>query len=319
MKLSRRNLFIIVGVAVWFFVGWRITPYITDFLRNEYALPAVHSRWMLLLAILLIPVNWGIEAVKWHYLIFKKNKNGFRLAYKSVLGGMAIGILTPSRVGEPFARALMVPGGHYLTSAAAALICSLTQQAATLLFGIIGALTVAQQFDISSSNLLSIAGFGALILSVLISLLMLSPTLLKWIAHHHFTKKVMESISGIDTFSLKQIALIQGLSIVRYGIFTCQYILILYAFGINASLLQTASGVACIFLVGSIIPSPAIVDVGVKISLAILFLGTTINSEKIATIAGATIWIINLALPAIAGAIIVMIDAFTNRKINTKN
>lgn len=317
MKLSRRNLFIILGVLVWAFIGWRVTPYITDLLRNGDALPTIHSKWMFLLAILLVPINWGIEAAKWHYLIFKKSKNGFRLAYKSVLSGMAIGILTPSRIGEPFARALMVPDGHYLTSTAAALICSITQQAATLLFGIIGALIVAQQFDISSSNLISVAGFGALLLSVLMLILMLSPTLLKWIAHHHFTKKVMESIRGIDAFTLKQVASIQGLSIIRYCIFTSQYMLILYAFGISASPLQTASAVTCIFLVGSIIPSPAIVDVGVKISLAILFLGTTLNSEKIAAIASTTIWIINLAIPAIVGTIFVMKNSFSSRKVNT--
>ena len=319
MNRRRRALYIILGVLVWAFLGWRAVPFIADLFQDKESLPVIHSGGMLLLAILLVPVNWGIEAAKWHYLVFRKQKSRYQLAYKSVLGGMALGILTPGRIGEPFARALMVPNGNYLSSAAAALICSLTQQAATLLFGIAGALLVAQQFHIITANLISVVGIGALILSLSISILLLFPSILKWIAHHQFTQKVMESIRGIEAISLQQISADQLLSIDRYSVFTCQYMLVIYAFGSNASPLQTMSAVACIFLVGSIIPSPAIIDVGIKISLAMLFLGPTLDSEKIAAAASTTIWIINLAIPAILGTILIANNSFENKALRNKS
>ena len=315
MKLSRRGLFVVLGVLVWIFLGWHIVPYVKDTIQNGQSLMASLSFRLLAIAILLIPINYGIETAKWHYLIFKKNANSYWLAYKSVLSGMALGILTPNRVGEPFARALMVPQGNYLNSATAALICSLSQQAATLLFGLIGAIILTNQFNYITSNLIWHIGVASVLLSLAITTLLLSPTLLRWIAHHHFTTKLMQSIRGIDSFSLKQVTTIQSISLIRYCIFITQYACILYAFGSSLPLLHIVSAVACIFLVGSIIPLPAIVDVGFKISLAILFLGTTLDNEKAATAASTTIWIMNIAIPSLIGTIFVISNAFDNKKL----
>jgi len=317
MKFGRRGLFVILGVLVWIFLGWRLVPYVSDTLQNGQSLMVNVSLRLMAVALLLIPINWGLEAAKWQYLVFRKHKNGYRLAYKSVLSGMAIGILTPNRIGEPFARALMVPNGSYLTSATAALICSLSQQAATLLFGILGALVLADQFSYSATDLVTVVGVGAILLSLSISTLLLSPTLLRWIAHHHFTRKVMQSIRGIDSFTIKQVTTVQVLSLLRYCIFLTQYVCILYAFGSNMPILHVVSAVACIFLVGSIIPSPAIVDVGVKISLAILFLGSTLDNEKIAAAASTAIWAMNIAIPALIGTIFILTNSFSP-KILTK-
>ena len=315
MKFSRRGLFVVLGVLVWIFLGWRIVPYVTDTLRNGQYPVANISFKFIAVAMLLIPINYGLEAIKWHYLVFKRNAQSFWLAYKSVLSGMALGILTPNRIGEPFARALMVPNGSYLTSTAAALICSLSQQAATLLFGIAGALILSNQYSYATSNLIWYIGVASLLVSLSISTLLLSPALLRWIAHHHFTRKVMQSIRGIDSFTLKQVATIQFISLIRYCIFLTQYVCILYAFGSSLPIIHLVSGVACIFLVGSIIPLPAIVDVGVKISLAILFLGSTLGNEKAAAASSTTIWIMNIAIPALIGTFFVISNSFENKKL----
>ena len=311
MRLSRRLLFVVLGVIVWIFLAWRIVPYLTE--SRQTGCPLTANLALIAFTALLIPLNYGIEAAKWHYLVFKKSNGSYWLAYKSVLSGMALGILTPSRVGEPFARALMVPGGSYISTTAAALICSLSQLAATLLFGIIGALSLANLFNTSVTGMLGYVVGGATLLVIAALLLLLSPTMLKWISNHHFTQKVLQSLSGIESFSLRQIATVQALSVVRYCVFLLQYCCILYAFGCSLSPWHIVSAVACIFLVGSAIPAPTVVDAGIKISLAILFLGTTLDNEKVAAAASTTIWIMNIAIPAFAGTIFAMTNTF-NRK-----
>ena len=318
MRLSRRVLFVVLGVIVWIFLAWRIVPYLTESLQAGHPIMENLSLTLIAIAMILIPVNYGIEAAKWHYLVFKKSNSNYWLAYKSVLSGMALGILTPSRVGEPFTRALMVPNGSYINSAAAALICSLSQLAATLLFGIIGALTLTNLFNTSATGIPGYVVGGAILFVIAALLLLLSPTMLKWISNHHFTKKVLQSLSGIDSFSLRQIATVQALSIARYCVFLLQYCCILYAFGCSLSPLHIVSAVACIFLVGSAIPAPTIVDAGIKISLAILFLGSTLDNEKVAAAASTTIWVMNIAIPALVGTIFAMTNTFDTEKQQKK-
>lgn len=301
MTLSRRVIFIILGVIVWLFLGWRAAPYFS----SPFSYSNINSYSLLFFALFFAPVNWGVEALKWHYLIFK-NKGGYFQAYKSVLSGMALGMLTPNRIGEPFARAYLVPNGNYLTSTAAALICSLTQQSVTLIVGLIGALTLTGQLNISDSALKSYILWGGVLLAISLLLLLFWPAIFKWLKAHRFTKTVMQGIRSIENFTLKQVITVGLLSLLRYSIFLSQYLFIIYALGCNLPIIHVISAIACIFLVSSIIPSPTFVDVGIKISLAILFLGTSVDNEKIAAIASASIWIINIALPAFIGSLILI-------------
>lgn len=301
MRLSRRVVFIILGVIVWLFLGWRAAPYFS----SSFSYPSINSYSLLLLALLFVPINWGIEAMKWHYLI-SKNSKGYFQAYKSVLSGMALGMLTPNRIGEPFARAYLVPNGNYLTSTAAALICSLTQQAVTLIVGLLGALTLSRQLNISDATLKPYILSGGVILAISLLLLTFWPVIFKWLKAHSFTKTVMQGIRSIENFTLKQVITVGLLSLLRYCVFLSQYLFIIYALGCKLPTHQVISAIACIFLVSSIIPSPTFVDVGIKISLAILFLGTSADNEKIAAITSASIWIINIALPAFIGSTILI-------------
>ena len=54
----------------------------------------------LIIALILVPVNWGIETFKWKYLIKKIEYISFSKAFKSILSGVTIGIFTPNRMGE---------------------------------------------------------------------------------------------------------------------------------------------------------------------------------------------------------------------------
>jgi len=314
MPLGRRSLFAILGMLVWIFLTWRLFPYIRDTFQNGESLLENLSFNLLAIALLLIPINYGIEAIKWYYLVFRKTKNGYWPAYKSVLSGMALGVLTPNRIGEPFARALTAARCNYLTTATAAIICSFSQQAATLLFGILGMISVANKYDSTPTNLIWFIGIGAILFALSLSILLLSPSLLKWIANHHFTQMVKKGMANLELFSIKQVATVLVLSFIRYSIFLSQYILVLYAFGCNLPLLQAASAVACIFLVGSIIPLPAVIDIGVKISLSMLFLGSTQNNEEVAAAASTTIWLMNIAIPALLGTVFIVSTPIFRKK-----
>jgi len=105
-----------------------------------------------------------------------------------------------------------------------------------------------------------------------------------------------------------------SLSAIRYTVFVAQYFLLFRLFEVDIEWWQCFWAVSVIFLVLAIIPTFAIAELGVrgKVSLKLIELFST-NSLGI-SIATATIWIINLVLPAIAGSLLILsIKIFKNR------
>jgi hypothetical protein len=52
-----------------------------------------------LLALALVPVNWGLEAWKWHRLAGTWSRT-FGRSLRAVLVGLTLGFATPNRVGD---------------------------------------------------------------------------------------------------------------------------------------------------------------------------------------------------------------------------
>ena len=60
----------------------------------------------LIIAVLLIPINWGLEALKWKRSIGHLNNISFTNAFKAVLSGVSFSITFPNRVVIPGSRDL---------------------------------------------------------------------------------------------------------------------------------------------------------------------------------------------------------------------
>src|SRR5215203_3240268 len=58
----------------------------------------------LVFAVLLIPVNWGIEALKWQLSVRHIYPIRFHQAFKAVLSGVSFSVTMPNRVGEYLGR-----------------------------------------------------------------------------------------------------------------------------------------------------------------------------------------------------------------------
>ena len=73
-----------------------------------------YSGW-LITAVLLVPLNWGLETQKWRELMHRIEAIPFGLAYKAVLAGVAFSVITPNRIGEYGGRILMVKAEKWQT------------------------------------------------------------------------------------------------------------------------------------------------------------------------------------------------------------
>ncbi|MEQ9166951.1 MAG: hypothetical protein RLO12_11885, partial [Fulvivirga sp.] len=66
------------------------------------------NRWLLLLVILLMPVNWFIEGLKWKIIAGKIVHLSKWQAFKGILSGLTIGFATPHGIGDYLGRIMTI-------------------------------------------------------------------------------------------------------------------------------------------------------------------------------------------------------------------
>lgn len=244
-------------------------------------------------AILLCFINWGLESIKWKYLISKIKKVSFFKSYQIILTGITMSLITPNRVGEIPARAYLLNDKDNLSKLIyATFIGSFTQLLVTIFFGTVGVFYSMVWFDIYLSDSILIT----LIIFILILLLLLMfSNKIKSIILNLFNKQ-----SSID-FSRIELTKALIYSVFRYGVFVLQYYCLLEAFSVHFTTLISLWLIPLCFFVASSIPTFLISEIGVRSSVAIIVFGV-LSSNDVAIIASSvTLWVINIAIPAIFG------------------
>jgi len=96
--------------------------------------------WRFWLVFALMPINWGIESKKWQLLVHHVETFSFSRAFKSVLSGCSVTMLTPNRVGEYGGRILYVKPANRIKAISLTLVGSISQLLVTMVMGSVGLL-----------------------------------------------------------------------------------------------------------------------------------------------------------------------------------
>ena len=144
MRLNKNiKIFInyFLGPLLFFWLSWSIYRQIKHQPDLEHAWNGIqHSFgspmiWNLVIAILLMIVNWSIEAVKWKIAVKEVQQVRFLKAIKAVLSGVSFSVSTPNRVGEYLGRVLYMNEGNRLKTISITIVSSISQLIITLLMG----------------------------------------------------------------------------------------------------------------------------------------------------------------------------------------
>ena len=267
------------------------------------------SNWVYLVGcVVLMPINWLIESVKWRILILPW-KNLTKIdAMKAIYAGISVGLVTPARIGEYGGRLLLIDGEDRIKSIPATLISSIAQNISNIIGGYIGALIFCYCY-FSFNRFVYIAGsiLGLLVIIMLcalffnISKLKLDGLNRWWLGK--LLNKQAHVISQYDRPILKRVL---TLSYLRYLIYCTQYVLILDFLGLELSLLAAFSGVAVIYLFQSGIPLPPILSVIARGELAIVIWSLFTANVGGILVATFGLWVINLVFPALLGLLIIL-------------
>ncbi|MFT3979708.1 MAG: lysylphosphatidylglycerol synthase transmembrane domain-containing protein [Ferruginibacter sp.] len=291
--------------------------------RQLVAQPDLEQRWVHIrqtwhqelfwVSLLLMLVNWGIEAWKWRLQLAPLEKISFIRAFKSVMAGCSITMLTPNRVGEFGGRILYVQEEHRLRAITLTILGSISQFLVTLLTGTAG-LIVMKYFSGENSTIFHlIPGFlsnSLLVAAVIISVFTFMFYLrIGWLIHLlervKFLSKALKYVKLLEAFTGKQLLTILALSFLRYVVFILQYMLLLKVMGVDVGYALSFWLLSIFYLVMAMAPTIGFAELPVRATASVeLF---KLYSPNIVGIQAAAfgIWIINLVLPAIIGSVLI--------------
>ncbi len=268
--------------------------------------------WKFWSVILLMLVNWGIEARKWQVLLLPLEKLTLAKSFKAVLSGVAFALNTPNRIGEYAGRVLYVSEGKRIRAVSLTIAGSFSQLIITLIFGVLGIwfmrdLFLASEY-ISPFSLWLKFLEGILVVITLICILVYFRIswIIKGVERLPGIGAVVRHIAVLEDLSVTILLRVLGLSTGRFLIFIIQYNLLLQVMHVDAGWWQGFWLVSVLFLWLAIWPTIALLELGLRWEYSIL-LFSLVSSNTVGIYAVATgIWIINLVVPALAGSLFML-------------
>ncbi|WP_165917134.1 lysylphosphatidylglycerol synthase domain-containing protein [Flaviaesturariibacter aridisoli] len=264
----------------------------------------------LLLLLLLMFCNWGLEAIKWRILVAPVQRISFVQSFKAVLSGVSFSISTPNRIGEYLGRMLYLPEGRRLKIIALTLVGSLAQLLVTLWAGCFAFFALRDRL-IDGGLLHPLAYqfgvFGLLFICSILTLFYFNVGgLEKWLESALRKASWLPLVTALQEFGMQRLGLLLLLSVIRYAVFVIQYLLAFRLFSVTVSLLPAVGVMSLVFLALAVIPSVVLLEVGIRGEVSLKLIGLFSANSLGILLTSVTIWLINLVIPALAGSILIL-------------
>jgi hypothetical protein len=331
MKLGRKSKIFInyfLGPLLFLWLSWSIYRQIQkqpgleqawDRIRESLGSPML---WNLVAVIVLMIVNWSIEAIKWKISVQPIQQVSFFKSLQAILSGVSFSVSTPNRMGEYLGRVLYMKEGNRLKTISITIVGSISQLIVTLLMGGIGLLLLRS--EIQSNPLISISslwfniilyGLAAVLLGLLLFYFRLS-WLIRWVDKLPGNQRFVYLVKALEDFDAGLLFKLLLLSALRFLVFIIQYYLLFQLFAVDISIWHAVWAVSVSFFVLAVIPSFAIADIGLRGEVGVKLIGIFAANHLGIFFTTTTIWVINLILPAIIGSLLIlkMRKIFSERK-----
>ena len=130
--------------------------------------------------------------------------------------------------------------------------------------------------------------------------------IVKRVPYAHKLKRFVKHVNVLRNYSSAMLSSALLYSFLRYATYTCQYFFMLQFFGINVSIVKGLSGIATIFLLQTSITLPPIWDLFARGQIALEIWGFSSENELGILASTFTLWVLNLIIPALIGAVFII-------------
>lgn len=261
----------VVAIAACGWLVWKMVTY-DDYAGLWAAISGMDGLQIgaLVLCIALMPLNMTLEAWRWRTLVPMSWREAHRQVYYSKLAGL----ITPWRLGEYPARALL--RNEWKNTLSMGAVGSATMTFAIIIAGVPAIMANGEWLMVNGEWWIAVV---AVVILLAVGLVMAPRLLRQW-----------------ATVSHRLILISFGQSLVRLLCWCVQLALVLYALGAVTGYGLWVTGARCFvyYLLVTITPNVPIAEVGVRGAWAMVVFGS-MN----AALAGVLLWIINTLLPCL--------------------
>lgn len=291
------KVLVIVVVVVMLYFKLKDQEKLINEMKAHFINGFANNSGLLILVIILMPLNWFMESLKWRLIAGKIVNLSGKQAFIGVLSGLTVGFATPHGIGDYLGRIMTLKHRQRFYLMGGIMLGRLSQLGVTLIFGMIGV------FYLFGMSMVGYALAGALVLLVI--LLFAFNKLKK-------NKTIGRFINKISEYTPVELMKIIMLSFGRYMVFSVQFLVVLFVFLPKSDLILNTAGVTWIFLSKSILPSfNFLSDLGIREYSAIYFFENYQIEIVPVLCASLLIWMINILAPTIIGIPLVL-------KLNSK-
>lgn len=310
-KTKRKNYLIlilkiaIVCISLWVIYRQVIVKDSFSQSLNEYRVLLNERPTWFILSVLMVMMffNWMTEAFKWQLLMSKIQKVSLGVSLRAIYSGITVSFFTPNRIGEYAGRVLHLDAPGRIKAVLATLVGSMNQLLITVVAGVL-ALLITMKEPLSDMRFIYsiICGISIVALTGIVVFYFNVSQFYGFLHRIKFLKRFDKYTKVFSFYHRKELSSITLLSAVRYLIFTSQYVILLYLFGVDIDVITAYRLIFLIFLVMAIVPTFALAELSIRGSVALYFM-SPLSSESTGIVAASfSLWFINLVIPAIIGA-----------------
>jgi uncharacterized membrane protein YbhN (UPF0104 family) len=256
----------------------------------------------IVVALALLPANVGLEAYRWHRLVRRiAPEVRFGQTLAAVLSGYPLGLVTPGRLGDYAGRAFYLRHANKWELAALTFAERMATLACSLAFGFAALVPfLATRTDVPTLAWATVL-YAGLFGTAFFVYLLLHPRTARRLLDLVLPGRFARRLAFLDAFDRGDAGSLLALSAVRYGIFSAQFVCLVFAFAPAAAWLPAVGGVVLVFFAKSAIPSFTLADLGIREGAAVYFMSALGIAGAAAFNAALALFCVNLLLPSLVG------------------
>jgi len=293
----------IVVFAFWFIYHKLVAnENLREFGKLIEQIPKSEIIVVLSVVFLLMFLNWGLEAAKWQRLISQVERITLWRAIESVFCGLTWAVFTPNRIGEYGGRVFFLSPKRRIIGVVAMAVGNIGQMVLTNVFGAVALSIFIYRFVGIDYRLF----YALVVLSLMFCLFFIVFYFnIRWLngilLSVRFTRRYKKFYSILARYKKRELLNILLFCLARYAVFSTQYFILFHWLIPEIHYLDILMMVSILFFVQSTLPSLDLFDIGVR-SVTASYFFSSVTTQDVAVIAcTASIWLVNIIIPAILG------------------
>lgn len=287
-----------------------------DFKQLLREIPTAEIISVLALVIILMFLNWGLEAIKWKRLVQPVERISLWKSIESVFCGLTWAVFTPNRIGEYGGRVFFLSPKRRIIGAVAMAVGNIGQMVLTNIFGSIALCAFIYRFQALDKLFFLFLCVLALIFCSFLTIFYFN---IKWLngllLSMRFTRKYKKFYTILARYRKAELFKILLFCLGRYAVFSTQYFIMFFWLIPNLHFTDVMMMVCILFFVQSNLPSLDLFDIGIRSVTALFFFNFITDQSASVVACTASIWLVNIIIPAILGSYFVFkLNFFGNLK-----